>query len=90
MQTACENCDTQVAATNEIRQALDKAQASELETTRQLARLRIELRQVAAERDELRHRLSEVRAQIARLGKNIELWTGAAAQPGAAAEVGRG
>jgi predicted nucleic acid-binding Zn-ribbon protein len=90
MQTACENCETQVAATNQIRQALDKAQASELETTKKLAALRVELRQVAAERDELRHKLSEVRAQIALFGKSIELWTRPAGQSGPAGEVSRG
>jgi len=76
MHTACENCETQVAATNQMRQALDKAQASELQTTTQLAKLRNELRQVSQERDELRHMLAEVRAQIARLGQGIDVWTG--------------
>lgn len=76
MQTTCDNCETQVAATNQMRQALDNAQASELQTTTQLAKLRIELRQVEQERDELRHRLAEVRAQIARLGQGIDVWTG--------------
>lgn len=76
MSTACENCETQVAATNQMRLALDKAQASELQTTTQLAKLRIELRQVEQERNELRHRLGEVRAQIARLGQGIDVWTG--------------
>ena len=43
MHTACKNCETHVAATNQMRQALDKAQASELQTTTQLAKLRNEL-----------------------------------------------